>query len=312
MKGFFALCLFISVQCFSQPAFRVVPLGVLGGLDENNLSSYMLAPYGTNQYVCLDAGTIKTGIDKAVALKTFRTSSSNVLRQYIKAYCISHAHLDHVAGMVINAPADSNKTIYGLNSCIQNLEDSYFNGEAWANFGDEGDPPLLKKYHFQRLAPSEPVNIATTGMKLTAFSLSHINPYESTAFLLQSDSNYVLYFGDTGPDELEHSDKLNTIWQRIAPLIISKKLKAIFIEVSFPDKQPDHLLFGHLTANWLMQEMEKLSGYTGKQALKNFKLVITHMKPPADNFPIIKRELQKQNKLGFQFIFPVQGIAFTL
>lgn len=307
-------CLF-SLSVFAQtaaPAFRVVPLGVKGGIDETNLSAYMVAPSGTNEYVCLDAGTIHAGIEKAVANKTFSVSSSEVLKKYIKGYFISHAHLDHVSGLIINSPDDTAKTIYALPECITMLENYYFNGEAWANFGDEGKGVLLKRYHYEKLGVGEQTPVTNTRMTVKAFPLSHVNPYKSTAFLLNNAGDYVLYLGDTGPDELEKSDKLQLLWQEVAPLIKAKKLRAIFIEVSFPDEQPDNRLFGHLTPKWLMKEMTVLSSMTGVEALKNFKLVITHIKPPAENEKKIKQELKEQNKFDMQFIYPVQGKAFKL
>ncbi|WP_214458038.1 hypothetical protein [Flavihumibacter fluvii] len=56
-------------------------------------------------------------------------------------------------------------------------------------------------------------------------------------------------------------------------------MKAIFIEVSFPDEQPDQQLFGHLTPQWLMQEMDKLSDLAGKESLKAVKIFITISRP---------------------------------
>ncbi|MDD2794146.1 MAG: 3',5'-cyclic-nucleotide phosphodiesterase, partial [Sediminibacterium sp.] len=38
-----------------QPAFDVVPLGVLGGIDESNLSAYLVSVAGTSAYIGLDA-----------------------------------------------------------------------------------------------------------------------------------------------------------------------------------------------------------------------------------------------------------------
>jgi hypothetical protein len=38
--------------------------GVKGGIDETNLSAYLLAPVNTQNYICLDAGTINAGIEK--------------------------------------------------------------------------------------------------------------------------------------------------------------------------------------------------------------------------------------------------------
>jgi cAMP phosphodiesterase len=312
MKAFFVFCLLLNLQGFSQSAFRVVPLGILGGLDESNLSAYMVAPAGTTDYLCFDAGTIHAGIQKAIANHSFNADAATVLRQYIKAYFISHAHLDHVAGLVMNSPADSSKTVYALPIVMQHLQDSYFNGDAWANFGDEGKSFLIKKYHFEKLDTGVSIPVVQTRMQVKAFTLSHIKPYQSTAFLVNDHDNYVLYLGDTGADIIEHANNLDLLWREIAPLIKTNKLKGIFIEVSYPDAQPQDKLFGHLTPKLLMKEMENLCAYTGRKSLAGIKLVITHMKPPAESFSVIQRELEQQNKLGFKLIFPVQGLAFTL
>src|SRR5436853_7275112 len=93
--------------CAAQASFQVVPLGIRGGSEENNLSSYMLAAVNSKEYICLDAGTLHAGIEKAIALKTFNVPASVVLKQYIKGYFISHGHLDHLAGMIINSPDDT-------------------------------------------------------------------------------------------------------------------------------------------------------------------------------------------------------------
>ena len=309
------LCLVLTTAVPAQknsPSFRVVPLGVKGGIDESNLSAYLVAPAGTNDYVCLDGGTVFAGIAKAVAAKAFTVNANTVLKKYVKGYFISHAHLDHVAGMIIGSPDDSTKTVYALPSCMKMMEDYYFNGEAWANFGDEGKGFLIKKYHFNTLKAGEETAVQNTGMQVTAFLLSHVNPFESTAFLLRNNDTYVLYLGDTGADSTEHSNKLHLLWEVVAPLIKAKQLKGIFIEVSFPNDQPDTKLFGHLTPNWLMQEMNALSELTGEHALKNFNIVVTHVKPPAARILQLTRELKASNKLGLNLIFPEQGKAFGL
>jgi cAMP phosphodiesterase len=303
----------ISIQLFAQKAaFDIVPLGVKGGIDETNLSAYLVAPINTHDYICLDAGTINAGIEKAISNKVFKVSASEVLRKYIKGYCISHAHLDHVSGLIINSPADSSKTVYTTKKCMEMMENHYFNGETWANFGDEGPGFQLKKYHFQTLTLGEETKIANTTMTVKAFPLSHGNPFESTAFLIQNGKDAVLYLGDTGPDSIEKSNNLSDLWKTIVPLIQSKQLKGIFIEVSFPNEQPDSSLFGHLTPNYLMTELHKLEDLSGKGSLKNFKIIITHLKPPTKNRVKIKEQLQKQNNLGVQLLFPEQGKRFEL
>lgn len=310
------ICILITVSTFAQeiqkPAFQLVPLGVKGGIDESNLSAYLLAPVGTNDFICLDAGTVYAGIEKAVSNQVFTVPALTVLQDYIKGYLISHAHLDHISGLIISSPADASKTIYATNECMKMMQNHYFNGETWANFGDEGPGYQIKKYHFQTLVLQKEIPISNTTMAVKAFPLSHVNPFESTAFLIKNDSDYVLYLGDTGPDAIENSTDLKNLWKEIAPLIKSRKLRAICIETSFPNEQSDQSLFGHLTPKWLMKEMAELSDLTGKKALQGFKIIITHLKPPTESIEKIKKQLEAGNVLEMELIFPEQGRRIEL
>src|SRR5579872_1802299 len=113
MNKLSCLLLLLPFSVFSQtPAFTVIPLGVRGGLDESNLSSYMVAAAGSKEYICLDAGTLYAGIRKSIHNGALPPPIATVLRSSIKDYFISHAHLDHVAGLIINSPDDSSKNIY--------------------------------------------------------------------------------------------------------------------------------------------------------------------------------------------------------
>ena len=301
----------LSAQNNLKPAFHVVPLGVLGGIDESNLSAYMAAPYGSNSYICLDAGTLHAGIDKAIANHVFTIPPEQVLKQYIKGYFISHSHLDHLAGLLINAPDDTAKNIYAFADCINTFKTHYFTWKSWANFANEGEIPALNKYHYQVMTPGKEMDIEHTIMQVTAYPLSHSNLI-STAFLIKSKDDCLLYLGDTGCDELEKSQNLNNLWKGIAPLLKAHQLKAIMIEVSFPDEQPDKTLFGHLTPRLLMKELTVLAGYTGASALRGFNIVVTHLKPPVNNIVKIKAELTAENKLGLKLLFPQQGKEINL
>ena len=301
------LVLLISSFEASAQAFTVVPLGVRGGLDESNLSAYLVAAAGTTDYVCLDAGTLYAGIRKAIDNGVLPAPVSAVLRSSIKDYFISHPHLDHVAGLIINSPDDSTKNIYGLPSCLHVLQDKYFSWQSWANFGDAGEQPQLKKYHYVTMEPGNEITANATNIGVRAFSLSHGNPYESTAFLLHNGDDYLLYFGDTGADSLEHSTKLHQVWAAISALVKSGHMKALFIEVSFPDEQPVKSLFGHLTPGLLVRELRNLAALTGEAALRGLPVVITHRKPSGDQEERIQKELLANNPLHVQFIFPEQG-----
>ncbi|OQP44776.1 3',5'-cyclic-nucleotide phosphodiesterase [Niastella yeongjuensis] len=300
-------CVLIGNHSYSQTSFRVIPLGVKGGIDESNLSAYLIAPTGSDAYVCLDAGTLHYGIEKAIRAKLLTGTSAEVLKKNIKGYLISHAHLDHLSGMVINSPDDSTKTIYGLDYTIEVLKDKYFTWKSWANFANEGDKPALGKYHYDVLTPGTEAPLQNTEMQVTAFSLSHSNPYQSTAFLVRHKEAYVLYLGDTGADSVEHSDKMHQLWQQVAPLLKAKKLKALFIEVSFSNEQPDKQLFGHLTPHWLLSEMQDLASLSGTEALNNFQVVITHIKPGGNREQMIHAQLKAYNPLHLKLIFPEQA-----
>jgi len=292
-------------------SFKVVPLGVKGGSDESNLSSYMVAPAGSNDFICLDAGTLHAGIQKAISTGVFKGSVAAILKNNIKAYCISHPHLDHVAGLIINAPDDTTKNIYALPFCNDVLKEKYFSWKSWANFADDGEKPLLNKYHYKNLTAGTETPVENTVLSVTAFQLSHSNPYKSTAFLVRNAGACLLYLGDTGADSTEHAGNLQLLWQQVAPLIREKKLKAIFIEVSFDNTQPDKLLFGHLTPRLLMQEMNALEILSGKGSLKQFPIVITHEKPGGNRESRIKKQLLELNNKDLHLIFPVQGISLS-
>jgi cAMP phosphodiesterase len=317
-KGFLLLWLFIvlmqyqvNAQAGQSVAFRIIPLGVYGGTDESNLSSYMIAPAGSDNYVCLDAGTLHAGIVKAAQQKVF-TSSENILKKNIRGYLISHPHLDHIAGLIINSPDDSTKNIYGLPFCLDVIQDKYFSWKSWANFGDRGEAPQLKKYHYVYLNPDSVIALANTTMSVRTFELSHSSPYKSTAFLINSGNASVLYLGDTGADEIEKSSRLKELWTAITPLITANQLRGIFIETSFPNEQPAGKLFGHLTPVLLMKEMQQLATSAGIDNLRKVSIVITHIKPTGNNESIIKGQLKQDNVLKLKLVFPQQGTLLEL
>ncbi|MBX0292103.1 3',5'-cyclic-nucleotide phosphodiesterase [Hymenobacter sp. HSC-4F20] len=295
----------IALPIAAQSSFTVVPLGVKGGLQESNLSAYLVAPAGSSAYVCLDAGTVYSGVEKAIARNTLAGSTGQAIRTRIKGYLISHPHLDHVAGLLLGAPDDTAKTIYGLPGCLATLQNDYLNWRAWPNFGSGGNAPALQKYQLRELAPGQETPLANTALSVQAFPLSHGKPYPSTAFLVRSGSSYLLYLGDTGADAVEQTQNLRALWQAVRPLVQAHQLKAIFIETSYPNSQPTSQLFGHLTPALLLQELEVLGQLTGAAALRGLPVVITHIKP--GNEDAIKAQLLKGNTLPVKLIFPEQG-----
>ncbi|MEG0927193.1 3',5'-cyclic-nucleotide phosphodiesterase [Chryseobacterium sp.] len=308
------LSLFAFLLHFACQAqnFDLIPLGIYGGEEEDNLSAYLVGGPKDNTFLCLDAGTINTGIRKAIQLKSLNGSTETVLKEQIKGYFISHGHLDHLSGLIINSPADSKKDIFGIAPVLQILQNHYFITDTWINFADQGQKPILGKYHYNELQEGVEVPTQKTSFFLTGYELSHVNPYKSSAALVRNDEHYLLYLGDTGADRVEKSDKLNNLWNNIAPLVKKRQLNTILIEVSFPNSQPENLLFGHLTPNLLTEELTKLKEKIGQKTLENLNIVVTHRKPTGNNPEIIKKELLENNPLNINYIFPEQGKKISL
>jgi 3',5'-cyclic-nucleotide phosphodiesterase len=308
-----------------KPAFELVVLGDKGGILDGNLSAFLLRALDEQYYVSLDAGTLVNGINIAQQHNAFSdltlikdpawNTTGTILRHHVKGYLISHGHLDHVAGLLISSPEDSAKPIYALPSVNQTLLDSYFNWQAWANFTNKGLPPRLNQYQLVDLIPQQRQSITDTSLKVTAFSLSH--PLESTAFIIEKDQDLLVYLGDTGPDQVEKQGKLKALWQYLAEQLKEKQLRALVIEVSFANQQPDNLLFGHLTPKWLIQELTQF--YTlieDKSKIKNLQVIISHIKYTMKSGPDPKEKIEQQlnqgNALGFKFVFVSQGQRLSL
>jgi 3',5'-cyclic-nucleotide phosphodiesterase len=92
----------------ASPQFVSIVLGTAGGLYEANLTAYLLAPIGERRFIALDAGTVLSGLQIAIKMGSFAdiqvppasalTLEGWILREHIKAYVLSHAHLDHISG----------------------------------------------------------------------------------------------------------------------------------------------------------------------------------------------------------------------
>ena len=314
--------LLMPAASLSGQGFDVIVLGALGGIQDGNLSSYLIRPHGDRNAIACDAGSLVNGLKVAQDKGVFRDVKApensidsvigHVLKNEIKGYLISHAHLDHVQGLVIVSPDDSNKTIYSLPSVSAEIEQNYFNWKAWPNMLDRGQQPQLKKYHVEDLKPGEAKELTGTRMTATPFPLNH-GGAESTAFLIESGDDAILCFGDTGPDEVQKASNMQSIWKAVADKVRQRKLKAIILEVSYTSDRPDHLLFGHLTPKWVHKTLHVLDQEAGGNALKGLPVVVSHIKYSlTDEQPqeAIRKELEAGNDLGVQFVIPEQGALY--
>ena len=309
----------LAAESRAADGFDVVALGALGGIQDGNLSAWLVHPHDDDRAVTFDAGTLVNGLkiaDEKGAFDAIKVPADSplsrigyVLTDRIKGYLVSHAHLDHVAGLVIASPDDSKKPIYVLPSVGAALADTYFNWTAWPNFTDRGKAPQLKKFPIEDLKPGVAVPLQNTKMTVTAFPLAH-GGVESTAFLVESDGDAILYFGDTGPDPVEKTTRMRDVWTAVAEKARQRRLKAILIESSYTSDRPDAQLFGHLTPKWILASLRELDQLAGGKAVKELPVVITHIKyaltreQPQTR---MLRELEAGNDLGVRFVIPQQG-----
>jgi 3',5'-cyclic-nucleotide phosphodiesterase len=315
-------CFLLSQFVYTAPAFKVVALGVSGGLIDGNLSSYLLRPLHEDNYVALDAGTLVQGLLKAFKRQA-PSEVGDILANHIPSYLISHAHLDHLYGLVMAQPELRNhQVLMAREETMQALESHVFNWGVWGNFGDEGVMPRLNYQHFQTLPLFQWIPIPKTEMSVKAFPLNHGNGFLSTAFLINYKEDYLLYFGDTGADKIEGDHAIQAIWNEIAPIIRKKKLHAILLECSYSNAQPDNKLFGHLKPSLYIDELHQLAKTVNSsapnEALKDLIVFVTHIKPAIDSMDSnttakkILTELQNENDMGVKLILPLQGALYDV
>ena len=84
---------------------------------------------------------------------------------------------------------------------------------------------------------------------------------DSTAFFIRDTAVHreVLIFGDVEPDSISLSPRNHYVWAEAARKIAHGILGGIFIECSYDDNQPDHVLFGHLNPKHLIAELQNLA-----------------------------------------------------
>ncbi|KAJ3291458.1 hypothetical protein HDU79_002390 [Rhizoclosmatium sp. JEL0117] len=331
----------------TSASFSLIVLGAAGGPFEDRLTGYLVRPWDSRSLLSFDPGSLLGGIRRSLpSLDTlFNTDNtdtaskalpSTTLKTLITGHLISHPHLDHCAGLLISSQADApgaSKPLYGLNSTLTALNTHAFNNILWPNL------PKFGYYHYEQMIPG---NITTkTGgiprLDSLIYPVSHAD-LTSACFLLGENlstftapsGDAILLCGDLGADVNEKSTLNAKMWNSVAPLVSSKRLKALMIECSFPDSTPTSSLFGHLTPKLVIQELRVLAqavldlGKSGCSAtvenvLQGFIVIIQHVKESIDAVRAeggrdlavekIVQELGEQNNLGVKFIFAHQNIG---
>lgn len=189
---------------------QIKVLGCSGGIGQGARTSAMLV----DDDVLLDAGT---GVGDL---------SLGAL-QRIKHVLLTHAHLDHVAGLpfLIDSIFDSRigdpLTVYGRHETLTAIQKHIFNWEIWPDFAQLPDVqnPVIR---YQQMNPGD---LVTIGERMFhAVDVRHSVPAQG--YCISHPDGVFAVSGDTTTN--------TTLW----PLLNSlPDLKALVVEVSFPDEQ---------------------------------------------------------------------------
>jgi len=212
---------------------RIQILGCSGGIGAGSRTSAMLI----DNDVLIDAGT---GIGD-LALEDIDS---------IRHVFLTHAHLDHVAGlpMLADSVFDENfevpLTVYAREETLQALRDHLFNGVIWPDFAKlpSADNPMLR---YRVCSPGDTVTIGHRDFH--AVDVMHTVP--TLGFTVQNSGGAFAVSGDTKSNE--------TLWP---VLNACEDLRVLVIEVSFPDEMAELAAeSGHYCPRTLTEDLERLN-----------------------------------------------------
>jgi len=225
-----------------------------GETPKHRTSAFVL-----DERIAIDAGSLTSGMDLAAQLR-------------LEACLISHAHLDHIRDLATIADnrcqADAPPLLVGATRpTIEALKKHFFNNVIWPDFSviPSVDRPTIK---FLEMKPEEMIELG--GYRCTAVEVSHT--IDTAGFIIENDDGALAYSGDTGP-----TDRL---WELLNEL---PNLKALLLEVSFPDREQGlATVSGHHTPRTLVEDLKKLT------QPKDVPTLLYHIKP------VFQREVEQQ------------------
>lgn len=187
-----------------------------------------------NDSVAVDAGSLGMAV-------------SSRQRESIRDVVISHAHLDHIAGLPLFiddlfATLDSPVKVHAESEITAILERDIFNWSVYPRFSDlvNHNGSVLQYEPFKVGVPFE-----IAGIEFTALSVNHKVP--SFGFLIDDGTAAIAFSGDTA--------EMDSFWQAIGQ---KERLDALLIECAFPNEMGELAeISHHLTPRRLERELEK-------------------------------------------------------
>ncbi len=223
---------------------QIRPLGSSGGIGDGGQTTAFLI----DEDLLLDAGTGLTGLSLAQM-------------GGIRDVLLTHAHLDHVAGLGLLADTligTGHPTIrvHGLRASLNALQQHIFNGTIWPDFTRLPTPeqPVLSFHPLD-----EDRGPAIGGRRIQQLPAHHGVP--ATGYWIDDGRGAVAFTGDTG--------RCPALWEALNAL---PRLDALIIECAFADAYAslgEHV--GHYTPSALVQDAQHLR--------HKARIWLTHLKP---------------------------------
>ncbi|KIK40773.1 hypothetical protein CY34DRAFT_806889 [Suillus luteus UH-Slu-Lm8-n1] len=254
----------------------MVVVGSGGGPDETNLSGYLLKPRNASWrdgIIALEGGSGVGALGHILRRDPYifseRSTDTPVdpitVYSNIKCFLVTHAHLDHISSLVMTAGSlhGGKKRIYGSLDALRDLE-TVFSGRVWPKLAsyDETIPYVFLVYHalyadsqYQTIFPNISVRLMTInhGKGLAGV-------YDGACYFIRHDptNREFIFFGDVEADSMCAEPRNIAVWQAAAPKI-PHDISTIFIECSYQTGRPAEQLWGHLSPEYLVQELIALA-----------------------------------------------------
>ena len=167
----------------------------------------------------------------------------------IRHVFLTHAHLDHVAGLpmladrVFEEDFEEPLTVYAREETLRAVQDHLFNGIIWPDFSrlPSAEKPMLR---FRVCSPGDTVTIRHRDFY--AVDVMHTVP--TLGYTVQNSGGVFAVSGDTKTNE--------TLWP---VLNACEDLRVLVIEVSFPDEMESLAAqAGHYCPSTLTRDLERL------------------------------------------------------
>ncbi|KAF4981355.1 hypothetical protein FZEAL_2840 [Fusarium zealandicum] len=161
-----------------EPALQVIVLGSGGGPQESNTTAFLVRSVAQNWHrgsvIAVDAGVHLSSITRIIEgsipsptpsppftltsgpfaglelpYSSASANAAHITRSLVDTYLITHPHLDHISGFVVNTaglPGSRPKKLASLPSTIQAFKTHIFNNVIWPNLSDENNGAGLVTY----------------------------------------------------------------------------------------------------------------------------------------------------------------------